>query len=189
MKRHEIINRIMEKYDYNNYLEIGVRNPDDCFNKITCENKDGVDPMPEVPCKFIMTSDDFFKQNKTKYDCIFIDGMHDWEFVERDISNAKKCLNKKGTIIVHDCNPPTEAQQVPFVDRGKRWYGSVWIAWIKALASRGWSGYTVDTDSGCGILQRGKNKYKKLAINSYADFAEQRKEALNLISVDDFLGL
>jgi hypothetical protein len=187
IKRYDLINLIIKKYDYKSYLEIGTRNPDDCFDKIYCEAKHGVDPHPEVPCKYIMTSDDFFKKNNLKYDCIFIDGMHDYEYVDRDICNAKKCLTKNGTIIIHDCNPPTKEQQVKFCERGSRWYGSVWRAWVKALSNRGWYGYTVDTDCGIGIFKRGKNQYKKLDIITYEDFSENRKEALNLISVEDFL--
>ena len=32
-----------------------------------------------------ITSDDFFKQNKNKYDCVFIDGLHIYDQVKRDI--------------------------------------------------------------------------------------------------------
>ena len=43
-----------------------------------------------------ITSDDFFKQNKKKYDCIFIDGLHTYKQVKNDILNSIKfmiCIN------------------------------------------------------------------------------------------------
>ena len=43
MHRTEIINQIIKTKSLTKYLEIGVRNPDDCFNFINIELKDGVD--------------------------------------------------------------------------------------------------------------------------------------------------
>src|SRR5215471_13517058 len=43
--RTDIINFLIESLNKEiNYLEIGVRNPDDNFNKISARNKYGVDP-------------------------------------------------------------------------------------------------------------------------------------------------
>ena len=59
MNRVSIINSLIEKNNYKTYLEIGVRNPDDCLNHINCELKYGVDPGVEgnYPVTFNMTSD------------------------------------------------------------------------------------------------------------------------------------
>ncbi len=45
--RTEIISFLLKLIDGDNYLEIGVRNPDDNFNKIKCSNKFSVDPGVE----------------------------------------------------------------------------------------------------------------------------------------------
>ena len=44
MNRYDIINNLIQKYDYKTYLEIGVRNSDECFNLVNCEIKHSVDP-------------------------------------------------------------------------------------------------------------------------------------------------
>ena len=46
MKRFDVINYFIEKNNYLNYLEIGVRDPNSCFNKVKAAHKDGVDPDP-----------------------------------------------------------------------------------------------------------------------------------------------
>ena len=97
MNRVSIINSLIEKNNYKTYLEIGVRNPDDCLNHINCELKHGVDPGVEgnYPVTFNMTSDEFFEINKSTYDIIFIDGLHIDEQVERDIINGLKTFSSK----------------------------------------------------------------------------------------------
>ena len=42
--RVSIINNIIEKNNFKNYLEIGVRDTSECFDLINCESKDSVDP-------------------------------------------------------------------------------------------------------------------------------------------------
>ncbi len=49
-----------------------------------------------------MKSDEFFKHNKDKFDLIYIDGNHLYEFVMRDISNSLNFLNTEGLIILDD---------------------------------------------------------------------------------------
>ena len=62
--RIDIINFLSNKFGAKNYLEIGVRNPWECFDHIVCENKDSVDPgfeNAENNVKYKYTSDDFFR--------------------------------------------------------------------------------------------------------------------------------
>ena len=40
------------------------------------------------------TSDEFFESNKKNFDIIFIDGLHEYDQVKRDIKNSIKFLNK-----------------------------------------------------------------------------------------------
>ena len=59
-----------------------------------------------------MTSDEFFEQNKEKFDIVFIDGLHHSEQVYKDILNSLNILNEDGTIICHDMNPTEEFRQI-----------------------------------------------------------------------------
>ena len=100
--RFEIIQKIINKKKYENYLEIGCdKNAN--FSQIEIKNKVGVDPLSGGTHK--MTSDDFFEENNFKFDCIFIDGLHTYEQAIKDILNSIKFLNNNGIIILHDCLP------------------------------------------------------------------------------------
>ena len=107
MNRTDIINAIARKIKAKSYLEIGVDNGIN-FASIKCDRKVGVDPNPRMPGIHPMTSDTFFAQNDETFDLIFIDGLHIFEQVYRDIENALKVLNPNGYIICHDTNPPTK---------------------------------------------------------------------------------
>ena len=54
-----------------------------------------------------ITSDAFFAQNKERFDCIFIDGLHTLEQSLKDFYNAWEVLNKGGAVVFHDTNPPS----------------------------------------------------------------------------------
>lgn len=196
--RFDIINSLIEKHNYKSYLEIGVYNPDGCFNKINCEYKVSVDSMVngEFPVMFKMTSDDFFKQNTEKFDLIFIDGLHLDEQVQKDISNSFNFLNENGTIVLHDCNPPTHYHaRENYYDNttpvGWDWNGTVWKAIVKERCNNP-NIFTsvVDTDWGVGIMQKSNNPNQIENLNPeflFEKFAENRKYYLNLITPEEFV--
>lgn len=192
MTRTEIINGLILKYDYKSYLEIGVNTPaQPGYNwvGIEIELKHGVDP--NVDTTYRMTSDEFFENKITqKYDIIFIDGLHIFEQVYRDIVNSIENLTDNGIIVVHDCNPVTEITQ-----RRERssdaWHGDVWKSIVKLrLENPDLDICTVDTDEGCGIIKKGTQTLLTVSedtnVYEYEFLSNNRKEALNLISVDDF---
>ena len=162
MERFEIINALIKAHSYKSYLEIGVKNPDECYNYIECRTKQGVDPglEGEYPITFRMTSDEFFNSNNQKYDIIFIDGLHIDEQVERDIINSLKFLNPNGAILLHDCNPPTvHYAREDYYDfstpAGGHWNGTTWKAVVKVRSEvDGIYSSTVDTDWGITIIQK-----------------------------------
>jgi len=140
-----------------------------------------------------MTSDAFFAflPEELKYDLIFIDGLHVYEQDEKDLNNALKHLSENGTIMLHDCNPPTEWHQRSYeeaLENGCRlWNGTVWKAYVKTRATNpDLEMYVVDTDWGCGIVKHGKQSLIDGAELSYANLEKNRQSWLNLISVDDF---
>lgn len=193
MTRTKLINFLIKRYKYKTYLEIGVNTPAQPgynFESVKVDLRHGVDP--NVDTTFKMTSDEFFNEKiNMKYDIIFIDGLHIFEQVYRDITNSLKWLNPNGTIVVHDCNPLTEITQ-----RRERasnaWHGDVWKSILKLrMENPDVSVYTVDTDEGCGIIRHGKQNLFKTNNNNeniYSfDFLDKNRVAiLNLISVKDF---
>lgn len=197
MTRYEIINRIIKSKGYKNYLEIGVRDGE-CFRMIECENKIGVDPNPTSnDTTHVMTSDDYFSNLPTdsKFDIIFIDGLHIDDQVDRDIENSLRHLTDKGTIVLHDCNPPTEfhALEYPIFSppANGNWNGTVYLSLVKLRLYRNDLVLkTVDSDWGVGILTVGESKtidaFPSDSIN-WNFFDSNRKEILNLISVTDFI--
>lgn len=188
MKRTDIINHLIRKFNYQTYLEIGVQNLDTNFNHIDCDYKMGVDPDPKANAYYTMTSDDFFNQNEETFDIVFIDGLHTASQVYRDVSNSLKILNNGGVIICHDCNPQKFEEQTE-IRNTKRWNGNVWESIVKLRSeSDNLEIFVVDTDEGCGIIRRGNQilldiKGKDI---TYENLEKYRKEWLNLISVDEF---
>jgi hypothetical protein len=196
MTRYEIINRLIDNKNYQNYLEIGVRYGE-CFREVKCLNKTGVDPQPlSLDTTHKMTSDIFFTtiDSDTKFDIIFIDGLHLHQQVDKDILNSLNHLSEGGTILLHDCNPPTEqhALEYPIFEPpiSGAWNGNVYLSLIKLRATRiDLTLKTVDSDWGVGILTREGSE--KIDCNIESDlnwnfFDSNRREILNLVSVDEF---
>lgn len=191
MYRYEIINYLVEQNNYKTYLEIGIANPNECFSKIRVKAKEGVDPA--VKCKHQITSDAFFEKHPdSSWDIIFIDGLHENEQAARDIKNSLLRLNKGGTIVVHDCSPPTKWHTRPRTEYrlGSAWNGTTYQAFVRFVqADQGLDLVTVGTDWGCGIIQNPKG-VTDFDIQDYKlgweHFHTNRKELLHLVSVKEF---
>jgi hypothetical protein len=56
----------------------------------------------------VETSDTFFSWNKTRFDVIFLDGLHTFEQTWQDLKNAMKVCNPSGLIILDDTVPCDE---------------------------------------------------------------------------------
>src|ERR1022692_1207608 len=198
--RTDLLNHLIANMGYRRYLEIGVRDPRDNFDKVRADHKDSVDPDPRRPVTFRMTSDEFFANraavsDRPSYDLAFIDGLHLADQVERDVVNSLANLAPAGTIVLHDCNPTTESAQSEAYIYGEHWNGTVWKAWMKLRAARrDLSMFVVDIDEGCGVIRRGSQQVYPLPSLDYSplgyDFLKRhRREALNLVSVDESLKL
>ncbi len=185
MKRWDVINAFIEKFHYSNYLEIGFDKGQN-FGLVKAKNKTAVDPA--VECTYKMTSDDFFKQldPNIRYDIVFIDGLHIAEQVIKDVENSLQHLADNGTIIIHDCNPSNEIRAAEERTTNK-WNGTVYKAFIHFRMTRDdLSMYVVDTDHGCGVIYRGKQNTVKPENITYEFFDKNRKQLLNLTSIDEF---
>lgn len=192
MTRTEIINSLIHEYNYKSYLEIGVNTPSQPgYNWIGVKIpvKHGVDPNVETTFK--MTSDEFFKNHiAQKYDIIFIDGLHLFEQVYKDIINSLLYLNDNGTIVVHDCNPLEEITQRR-IRASDAWHGDVWKAILKLRTEeKDLEIFTIDTDEGCGLIRRGRQELlvvdKDIDIYNFSYLQKNRQNVLNLISITAF---
>jgi glutaredoxin-related protein len=93
------------------YLELGI-SMRYCFNNISkiVDKAVGVDIVDNRYFKSVghfyqMKTDEFFEKNTDKFDLIFIDANHDFEYVKKDFENSLKILNPNGIIILDDTNP------------------------------------------------------------------------------------
>ena len=187
--RWDLIQFLINKYDYSTYLEIGC-DKDQSFSKIKISHKVGVDPISGGTIR--KTSDEFFKSNKEKFDIIFIDGLHHYEQVIVDINNALSVLNDNGHILVHDCLPRTIAHQAIPRYRGS-WNGDVWKSIVELRTKKYLDVFTCEIDFGVGIIQKKINSnLLELKIDNFKnlkfkDYYHRNKEFMNVISYSEAL--
>jgi hypothetical protein len=191
MKRTDIINVLIQKYGYKSYLEVGTQDPTSNFDKINAECKVSIDPFPRGEVTFVGTSDEYFESitDDVKYDIIFIDGLHHYDQVLKDIENSLNHLSENGTIVCHDCLPSTERMQVRDMHNGE-WTGDVWKAIAELRVERiDLDIKVVDTDYGCGIIRRGTNIPYRTNDNykSYYYYSMNKWNMLNVISSEQFI--
>ena len=185
--RHEIINKIIEKKNFKTYLEIGCYK-DDNFKRINIDYKVGVDPVSGGTIR--LKSDDFFRKNKENFDIIFVDGLHHYHQVKKDIENSVKILNKGGVVLVHDCLPSRIRDQM--VPRShENWNGDVWKSIVELRTKKNLDVYTCMADEGIGIVLNRDNKnilkincnnFKKL---KFKDYYYNFSEFMNIINEDE----
>lgn len=209
-----------------NYFEVGVQTGF-CFFKIKADRKVAIDPHFLIKTTkkvkaylgnlsnfnnrfFELTSDDFFNQQKEYIkkiggiDVIFIDGLHLYEQVVVDINNALKYLNKGGVILIHDCNPLSEAAairaysseeaaQANHPEWANQWNGDVWKTIVKFRSERKDLEIVVfNCDHGIGMVRPGKPEntlnYTSGQVEGlvYQDLKAKREELLNLKSPETF---
>ena len=187
--RFDIINKIIKKKKFESYLEIGCQS-DVNFSKIIIKNKIGVDPQSGGTHR--MTSDDFFKQNKNTFDLIFIDGLHVYEQVLKDIENSLKVLNDNGVILIHDCLPAKIWHQT-IPQTHSSWNGDVWKSIVKSRTRIDLDTYTIEADQGLGLILKRENKdllidkienFKNL---KFRDYYIHHKKFMRIIDENDVL--
>ena len=170
--RLQIVQEIIQKKNFKSYLEIGCFD-DELFNHINCQFKIGVDPVSGGTIR--MTSDQFFKDNNYSFDCIFIDGLHTYEQVRKDVYNSINYLNLDGTIFIHDCLPKSFLHQA--VPRSRSiWNGDVWKIIVELRTKEDFDTCTCFIDQGVGIIKIRRNSnlnfknvknFKKLKFREY----------------------
>ena len=185
--RWDLIEYLIKKNNYKNYLEIGC-DENQLFSKVNIANKIGVDPISGGNVR--KTSDDFFKENKSNFDIVFIDGLHTYEQVKKDILNSVNCLLDEGIILVHDCMPDSLGKQA--VPRYKmQWNGDVWKAIVDLRQQENLEIYTCEIDQGIGVISKKKNTSilkldKPINKLKFKDYFNNYKEYMRVISLEEF---
>ena len=186
-----IVQDIIQKKNYKSYLEIGCFD-DELFNHIKCEQKVGVDPVSGGTVR--KTSDQFFESNTNKFDCIFIDGLHEYHQVKKDIINSLTYLNDDGIILLHDCLPNNfYAQATPRCQY--EWNGDVWKAIVEFRNNKDVDVYTCNADYGIGVIfKRPNNNLLNQTISDYKnlkfeEYYNNHQKLMNIIEYDDLLKL
>jgi hypothetical protein len=189
MNHTSLLNFLADKIKAKSYLEIGIQEPRQNFDRINVSYKVGVDPAispvfnPGPVCKAKtstheagdylnwyelnnVTSDVFFDKSpkpRRKFSLIFIDGLHHADQVERDFNNSLQCLSDDGYIVIHDCLPVEEITSlVP--RQSKCWHGDVYRFIMKLHTYAGINFVTLNMDNGCCVVWKepGKEPNTKL---------------------------
>jgi hypothetical protein len=224
MDRLDVIQRIIDRIKAKTYLEIGVKKGK-VFLNVKARKKIAVDPQIKIDVKrkikFLiknfsnffnvyheMTSDMFFEkyadhlQKLQGVDAAFIDGLHTYEQSLKDIVNCLKFLKEDGIIVMHDCNPISEAQAYPANSPEHAakscpsnwdgdWSGDVWktVAFLRSTR-KDLNIFVLDCDHGLGIITKSKSEstleFSKADIDqlSYEDLERNRVNILNLRPAD-----
>ena len=187
--RKEIVQEIIKKKNYKKYLEIGCFD-DELFNYVNCEKKVGVDPVSGGTIR--ETSDQFFSNNDDCFDCIFIDGLHEYKQVRKDITNSLKFLNEGGIILLHDCLPNNYYEQA--IPRCQwTWNGDVWKAIVESRKSKDIDVYTCNADYGIGVIIKRPNSNlldipnKDSSSLTFSDYFHNHKNLMNIIEYEKLI--
>ena len=192
--RLALIQALIDKNHYNNYLEIGV-SIGTVFFRIRCRKKAAVDPefgfnkfkivsrsarlgnFSNLSAKYFeKTSDKFFEEDAGKLyhhdlDICLVDGMHEFSYALNDIQHTLDHMSDNGVIVIHDCNPRGAENACSFNEWKARgftgeWNGDVWksIVYLRSLRND-IDVFVADIDYGLGIVRK-----KPAANNSKLSF-------------------
>lgn len=149
--RIAVVNLLVSKLPNCSYLEIGCADHV-LFDSVPALNKVGVDPANGNHVN--KTSDDFFSTNQSLFDVIFIDGLHTYEQVRKDVINSMRFLKPGGWIALHDMLPRTWIEQhVPVVIDLGTWTGDVWKVAFELAQTEGVDFKILKIDHGVGVLR------------------------------------
>jgi len=125
-----IISAIVRGCAFTSFLELGIgpgvlcpRLRRDCpkLDRILgVDIQNGYAPPPGVTYLRELSTDQFFRENREKetperFDCIFIDALHEHAQATRDFVNARRVLTEDGLIFLHDTYPPNPESVSPQV--------------------------------------------------------------------------
>lgn len=230
MNRFKLLQDLINRHGYETFLEIGTHKGK-TFLPLECKYKTAVDPSFRISIPFLlrqlfrnrtnfrnhyysMTSDTFFRkkivylEKKRKPDLIFIDGLHTFEASLNDVLNSLRYLNLNGTIVLHDCFPPSKASATPaksLKEAAKMdipewkgaWCGDVWktVAYLKNKYEQELEIHVLNTDLGLGIIRLKENRifdknldrklFNSINQKSYDELQEDPETLIGLFELKD----
>ena len=126
INRSAVIQQVLDLFDQPSYLEIGVDHGQ-TFGALSAAHKTAVDPdFKFIPpdntatiefCR--ATSDEYFAKfcpTGRYFDVVYIDGLHIFEQVLRDLLNAALRLAPGGVIIIDDILPASYQSAMPLIN-------------------------------------------------------------------------
>lgn len=147
--RIAVVNLLLADKTNGRYLEIGC-DTNSLFDSVIARNKVGVDPQRGGTHR--LTSDQFFQQNRDRFDVVFIDGLHTYEQTRQDVVNALRCVPKNGWIALHDMFPCNwQEEHVPRVSVA--WTGNVWKVAFELARGEGLDFKLLRIDQGVGVVR------------------------------------
>ena len=149
--RAAIVNLLLADNPAGRYLEIGCAG-NELFDAVMAADKIGVDPVRGGTHR--TTSDAWFAANPDdRFDVIFIDGLHLYDQVRRDLVNALAAVKPGGWIALHDSFPRDWLEEhVPqIVTSG--WTGDGWKVAFELLETEGVEFRLVAIDHGVLVVR------------------------------------
>lgn len=182
-----LINDLISDLNYKSYLELGV-SIGESWKLISCENKIGVDNNINVANEFDgvvhATTDDYFLNNKDKFDLIYIDALHEKNQVYKDFKNSFNVLNDSGVIIFHDINPLDISQTHP---NSSEDVFELWIELSKIYKVYVIKGYEGDS---IGVFIKSENsKFIDIEVKDYTYqfFSENREDFISYLNYEEII--
>lgn len=161
--RIAVVNLILKQFPNPTYLEIGC-DKNNLFSSVPVSHKVGIDPVSggTIRC----TSDEFFLVNKEKFDVVFIDGLHEYPQVRRDVLNALEVVPVGGYVVLHDMLPSNWVEQhVPNISPDA-WTGDVWKVAFELANTPGLEFSIIKIDHGVGVVKKvGNPQLSNTGIN------------------------
>lgn len=173
LTKAEIIGRLAALNGYRNYLELctprtglfyanTVRSRFDVCHRLMYRCPDDFDDGLDVDFRSadgdIAECLEQVRKGDVRYDIILVDPWHEYDTSLRDLTEAFALIPEGGTLVVHDCFPPTEDCTNPdgvWDPVAGGWAGVTHRAYVDFVsARRDLTYYTIDTDWGCGVIRK-----------------------------------
>lgn len=183
LRKFEIINSLAKKWGYRSYLEICTPTTGCTFDKVDAKLFSVYERFVYRCPKHVDDGSQYDYRTAQDgssdildtiwvargrvpiYELIFVDPWHSLSDSLDDLRGAWKLLKPGGSLVVHDCCPPNADFASPEFRSGG-WCGETYRAFVDFLSFRKDVKFTtVDTDFGCGIVQ-------KLSIDETAQHSE-----------------
>ena len=149
--RLAVVNLLMSARPGGRYLEIGCAD-NQLFDAVLARDKTGIDPRAGGTHR--MTSDAYFQAHPSaRFDVIFIDGLHLYDQVRRDVVNALGAVTPGGWIAIHDMLPRDWIEEhVPPISTSG-WTGDGWKVAFELAATPGIDFRLIAMDHGVAVIR------------------------------------